>query len=374
MQKYADNAEGTLATAITTLAQTTVTLTGGHGARFPALGAEDYFVADLIDTSNNLEQVLVTARATDVLTVIRNIDGVGGHTYAPGDVVSLRWGLQAATRSQQESILAISASGTDNYASTLSPAPTGYNTNQIYAVKFANANASTAPTWNANSFGAKTIKKGNSAALVAGDISTNMVGLLWNNGTDMILINPNNPVAPVTPAFSTGDVKLTLKTTADTGWVLMNDTTIGDASSGATGRANADTSALFALLWTNTVNADCAVSSGRGGSAAADFAAHKTLALPKALGRSLAAYGSGSGLTARALANAIGEETHILSTNEMPSHSHLIADGASGSGGLQGTQAQTGASSLVDPTGTAGGGAAHNNMQPTVFLNVMIML
>jgi len=94
--------------------------------------------------------------------------------------------------------------------------------------------------------------------------------------------------------FTTGDVKLTLKTTADSGFVLMDDKTIGDGSSGATGRANADTSALYTLIWTNVTNAWAPVTGGRGGSAAADFAAHKPLALPKTLGRALAGYGTGT--------------------------------------------------------------------------------
>ncbi len=94
--------------------------------------------------------------------------------------------------------------------------------------------------------------------------------------------------------FTTGDVKLTLKTVADTSWILMNDTSIGDASSGATGRANADTLALYTLLWTNIIDAWAPVSTGRGASAAADFAAHKAMALPKALGRALAIAGTGT--------------------------------------------------------------------------------
>ena len=89
---------------------------------------------------------------------------------------------------------------------------------------------------------------------------------------------------PAASSFTTGDVKTTLKTAADAGWVMMNDGTIGDASSGATTRANADTQALFTLLWTNVSNTNCPVSGGRGASAAADFAAHKTIALPKMLG------------------------------------------------------------------------------------------
>jgi hypothetical protein len=87
--------------------------------------------------------------------------------------------------------------------------------------------------------------------------------------------------------FTTGDVKLTLKSSAESGWVLMNDGSIGNASSSATARANADTSDLFALLWTNVSNTWCPVqdASGtpvsRGASAASDFAANRRLVLPK---------------------------------------------------------------------------------------------
>ena len=118
------------------------------------------------------------------------------------------------------------------------------------------------------------------------------------------------------PGFSTGDVKVTYKTVADSGWVMMNDGTIGNAASGGTTRANADTVDLFTLLWNNTLDANCAVSGGRGGSAAADYAANKTIALPKALGRDLAVSGAGSGLTSRALASIIGVET--ITTSHLP--------------------------------------------------------
>lgn len=120
-------------------------------------------------------------------------------------------------------------------------------------------------------------------------------------------------------AFTTGDIKATFKTTADSTWVMMNDGTIGDGSSGATTRANADTSDLFTLLWTNISNTYAAVSGGRGASAAADFAAHKTIALPKALGRAMFASGAGSGLTSRSLGQTGGAETVTLSSGNIPS-------------------------------------------------------
>ena len=176
--------------------------------------------------------------------------------------------------------------------------------------------------------------------------------------------------------WTTGDVKLTIKTTADSGWILMNDGTIGDATSGGTTRANADTSALFTLMWTNCADADCPVSSGRGASAAADFSAHKTIALPKALGRALAVYGAGSGLTSRNLGSKVGEESHALSIGEMPAHDHSVGGKyAMGAGGNTNTVGGSGViSSTANLISSQGSGTAHNVMQPTVFLNVMMKL
>jgi hypothetical protein len=195
--------------------------------------------------------------------------------------------------------------------------------------------------------------------------------------------------AAISPTgFTTGDVKLTIKTTADAGWVMMNDGTIGNAASGGTTRANADTLPLFTLLYNNTADADCAVSGGRGANAAADYAANKTIALPKALGRALAGAGAGSGLTSRALAKAAGAEDAIN-----VAHTHTITDpGHVHTGGMDNTvnligggsgafvhlntqplpntgSATTGIS--IDSSGASGTGA---NLQPTVFLNVMIKL
>jgi len=99
-------------------------------------------------------------------------------------------------------------------------------------------------------------------------------------------------VAAGSALMSTGDVKMTIKTTADSGWVLMNDGTIGDASSAASNRANDDTQALFELIWNNISDTWAPVVGGRGGSSAADFAAHKKITLPRSLGRVLAGYGA----------------------------------------------------------------------------------
>lgn len=103
--------------------------------------------------------------------------------------------------------------------------------------------------------------------------------------------------------FTTGDVKGTYKTTPDAGWIFMDDGSIGNAASSATTRANADTEALFTLLWNVTLNLWCPVQTSagvfttRGASAAADFAANRRLVMPKMLGRALIAGGTGSFIT-----------------------------------------------------------------------------
>lgn len=232
-------------------------------------------------------------------------------------------------------------------------------------------------------------------------------------------------------AWTTGDVKLTLKTAADTGWVLCNDGTIGNAASGGTTRANADTVALFTLLWNNVADAQAAVSGGRGANAAADYAANKTIALTKMLGRAFGASGAGAGLTSRVLGLATGVETVALSTAELAAHthtgpSHTHTGGSHTHGGTTGTQSAnhthnqqadtllgagggaTGAGGSpagnqggttsgdnsththsfttdaggnvatdaagTGATGSTGSGTAHQNMQPTAFVNAMIKL
>jgi hypothetical protein len=87
--KLSNNAFATLAAGINSSA-TSITVTTGQGARFPTLSAGDYFYATLIDTSNNLEIVKCTARATDVLTVTRAQESTTARAYSAGDRIEIR--------------------------------------------------------------------------------------------------------------------------------------------------------------------------------------------------------------------------------------------------------------------------------------------
>lgn len=161
-------------------------------------------------------------------------------------------------------------------------------------------------------------------------------------------------------AFTTGDLKPTHKATPDTSWIFWTDGTIGDASSGATIRANADTSALFTLYWTNYINTYCPVSGGRGVSAAADFAAHKTLAIPVGAGRALGLSGAGAGLTFRIAGAPIGTEVTTLAANQIPS---LTSVNASQAISVRSTVSDIHRAGTVDTY--VGGGSGNTYQSPT---------
>jgi hypothetical protein len=94
--KFANNAHSTLASSVSTSA-TSITVASGHGARFPSLSGSEFFYATLIDTSNNLEIVKVTARSTDVLTATRAQESTSARAFASGDRIELRVTAQSIT-------------------------------------------------------------------------------------------------------------------------------------------------------------------------------------------------------------------------------------------------------------------------------------
>jgi hypothetical protein len=232
-----------------------------------------------------------------------------------------------------------------------------------------------------------------------------------------------SPIDPTTIS-ATGDVKSAYGTSILSGWVRANGRTIGSSTSGATERANADCQALFVYLWGSDAN--LVVSGGRGASAAADWAANKTIALPDFRGRTIAGLDDmgnsaagrltasyfGAGPTTLGSSGSSGEST-TLTLAQLPtgitsanaSQAIAVNQSVNGTGnvrqiyGANGTFANAnanGGASFVVPAVSLGGawepisnisgtnsisvtssntsGAAHRTVQPTILTTYYIKL
>jgi hypothetical protein len=89
--KFANNATSAVANVggISDI-DTSVTVTTGEGALFPAITSPDFFMATLIDTSGNKEIVKVTARVTDTFTIIRAQESTSARAFAADSIISNR--------------------------------------------------------------------------------------------------------------------------------------------------------------------------------------------------------------------------------------------------------------------------------------------
>jgi microcystin-dependent protein len=159
-----------------------------------------------------------------------------------------------------------------------------------------------------------------------------------------------------------GDIKQSVHSSAHNGWLKCDGTAISRST-------YAD---LFAIIGTSFGAGDGTT----------------TFNLPDARGRVLGTTGDGSGLTSRSLGSSVGSETHTLTADEMPVHSHGITDPGHNHSYVNNTNDQntdnvfaseiaadqvdlsstTGTSTTGITVNNAGGGLAHNNMQPTLFI------
>lgn len=207
-----------------------------------------------------------------------------------------------------------------------------------------------------------------------------------------------------TTIFKTGDSLWLDVQGTRAGWVRDNGRTIGSATSGATERANADCEALFNWLWNTYDETFCPVSTGRGASSIADWAANKTIQLrnkqncvmgglddmgaPAAGGFANVPIISGSPTEA---SSVIGGNNVVLNTSNLPpytpsgtigihdpghAHGGVKVDGGVGStnpGGLgrnaDGTSAPawTGITASFDGAAQGGTSTPTNNVQMTVL-------
>ena len=196
--------------------------------------------------------------------------------------------------------------------------------------------------------------------------------------------------------FQTGDFLHTNATMGERpGWVWATGS-IGNGVSGATTRANDDTLNLFTFCWNKFSNTLCPVSTGRGASPAADFAAGKTLTFIDARGMVMAAAedmggtnrnnlgtnpSTGGFAGTASLGQTAGEKAHTQVRAEVAPHDHPTTDGSTGQAlanfGITGAGSQTGNTGnlyLIPKTGLNTGGQPANVTQPTQVCNILLKL
>ncbi len=119
-----------------------------------------------------------------------------------------------------------------------------------------------------------------------------------------------------------------------------------------------------------------------------------TFALPDLRGRTSLHFGTGSGLSPRSIGQRSGQENHILTVQEIPSHNHTalgsnqVATATSPKSGVPATTPEPGkgeekqliydanadlqmTANMIENTG---GGQGHNNMQPYLVTNWCICI
>lgn len=171
-------------------------------------------------------------------------------------------------------------------------------------------------------------------------------------------------------------------------WLRCDGRTIGNTSSGATARANADMLTLYTHIWDNTSNTDIVIQNSagvgttRGASALIDFNANKRLPLFDMRGRVVIGEDDPTGASAAnritdaaadRLGGTGGSATHILTTAEIPNHNHTGQfSGSSNFAVSGGVGAASGSGYANDAIGFTGGGGAHANVQPYIAMNQFI--
>lgn len=172
----------------------------------------------------------------------------------------------------------------------------------------------------------------------------------WNSslGVSQILNKPTLGTAAsqnvVNGLFYIGDLKTSAQIANHGKWLICQGAAISRTTY----------SALFALIGTSFGTGDGST----------------TFNLPDARSSVLGSIGQGAGLTNRTLGQVIGEETHTLNVNEMPTHNHVSPDGSNFLTDLNSSGTAAGGSGFRrggNTTQSTGGNLSHNNMQPTLF-------
>lgn len=103
-----------------------------------------------------------------------------------------------------------------------------------------------------------------------------------------------------------------------------------------------------------------------------------TFNLPNLVGRVVVGRGNEEGLTSRSIGDIGGSETHVLSIDQIPSHSHNVSNtvqisGQNTAGSIDDSGGEIdNVNTITTASASVGGGESHNNMQPFTVLNYII--
>lgn len=165
---FSNNASTTLASNITSTA-TSISVTAGGGSLFPVVTGSNFYYITLTNPSNQLEIVRVTARATDVFTVVRAQEGTTARAYeAPPSASAAKFELRITAASLTNMVQldgAQTITGVKTFSNGIASAVTGNvtgNTTGIHTGAVV-GNADTATT-------ATTLATGRTIALT-GDVT-----------------------------------------------------------------------------------------------------------------------------------------------------------------------------------------------------------
>jgi hypothetical protein len=218
--------------------------------------------------------------------------------------------------------------------------------------------------------------------------TSNDASRIFFDNASILAVGPSTGSAPsggvdATTIFATGDIMFQPISGARTGWVRENGRTIGSATSGASERANADCINLFEFLWNNYTDAKCPVVSGRGGSAASDWASNKKITLIDMRGvGSVGADDMGNSAASRftgvtfvdgnetTVASICGDNAHTLAQGELPNVTLTTTIGA-GQGSHNHTDSGFQASNQTAAGGNPPGGSSVGTTTSTSTLPAM---
>jgi hypothetical protein len=281
-----------------------------------------------------------------------------------------------------------SVAGTNTITATAATTLTAHVAGDLLTFVPANDNTG-AVTLNVDTIGAGAVQL-NGAALVGAELNADVpvtvrvksatpVFEVVASGAGLGNINgPLNVTGVITSTtghtYAVGDM-ISSFGSSRTGFLLVAGQTVGSASSGATD-ASADYAAVFAFIWDNVADAEAAVSTGRGASAAADFAADKTITFPDGRGRVLLGKDNMGGSSANVvtdteadtIGDTAGDEEHSQIIAELAAHTHTAFHQASPSYG----QPAGGVFFTAGITGSTGSGTAMNIMNPYMTTNLFI--